>query len=254
MAGLCAGGLGLVAASNQAPGLPAPVPWFIVLAALLATPAVIGGLGAVSGRGSLLAAAGILCLVQSVLSFSGVTLVLLLPGLIFLRAAAAVGAPRWSSGPEAVRPFRWLALTVLAVPVALVVVLNLGIFGIVGFVALAGLTPALRSRRTTPVAWRGGLIGIATVGLVLSAAYTAFANTQTICWNIRSTGGGLVYERVAVQEESGPVGGDTGTVGSGCAGGQPTIEGAALTGILVVGAVAVAAAAAWTPGVRAVSG
>jgi hypothetical protein len=89
LATLCAAGLVFVAASNQTPGLPAEVPWPFVFGAILGTPAVIGALGAVSGRRVLLVAAGILCVVDSILSFSGVTLVFLVPALIFFRAAAA---------------------------------------------------------------------------------------------------------------------------------------------------------------------
>ncbi len=236
LAAACAAGLGLLAASNQSQGLPAEVPWPLVLTSLLATPAVIGGLGAVSGRRSLLIAAGILCLVESILSFSGVTLVFLVPALIFFRAAAAAPPARG----EPLRLLHWLALVALAVPVALLVILNLGVFGVVGLVAIGGLAPLLVRRGQFSVPWREALIGVAVVGLVLGALYSAFANTQTICWDARSTPAGIVSERIPVQDEFGPIGGDTGIVASGCAGGQPTIEGAALTGILLVGAMAIA--------------
>jgi hypothetical protein len=238
MAGLCAAGLGFVAAANQTPGLPAPVPWPIVLAALLGTPPLIGALGAVSGRRSLLFAAGILCLVQSILAFSGVTLVFLVPALVFLRAASTPT----STTREPVRPIRLIALVALAIPVALLAVLNLGIFGIVGLVGLAALVPALN--RTAPrVDPREALIGIAVIGLVLAAMYTTFANTEMICWNARSTPTGIVYERIPAQE-SGVISADSGIVSSGCAGGQPTIEGLALTGVFLVGAIAIAVQAA----------
>jgi hypothetical protein len=166
--------------------------------------------------------------------------VFLVPALIFFRAAAAARPAR----REPVRLLHWVALAALAVPVALLVSLNLGIFGVVGLVAIGGVAPFLLGRGRFSVPWREALIGVVVVGLVLGALYSAFANTQTICWNARSTSAGLVYERIPVQQESGPIGGDTGIVASGCAGGQPTIEGAALTGIFLVGAMAIAVQAA----------
>jgi hypothetical protein len=41
---------------------------------------------------SVLVAAGVLCLLQSVVAFSGVTLVFLLPAIGFLRAASMISA------------------------------------------------------------------------------------------------------------------------------------------------------------------
>jgi hypothetical protein len=241
VAALCAASLGLLTASNQTPGLPSEVPWPLLFGAILATPALIGGLGATSGRRSLLFAAGILCGVQSVLSFSGVTLVFLVPALLFLRAAStATSSPR-----EPVRPIRLVALVALAIPVALLAVLNLGIFGIVGLVGLAALVPALNRRTAPRVDPREALIGIAVIGFVLAAMYSTFANTETVCWNARSTPGRIVYERIPAQE-SGVISAESGIVSSGCAGGQPTIEGLALTGVFLVGAIAIAVQASWT--------
>lgn len=243
MAALCGVSLALLTASNQTAGLPAEVPWPIVFGALLISPALIGGLGAVSGRRSLLLAAGMLCLVESVLSFSGVTLIFLVPVLVFLRAAAltSTSAPR-----EPVRPIRWIILVALAIPVAVLAVLNLGVFGIVALVALAAVAPAFRRRGAPRVKLADALIAIATIGLVLGALFAALANTQTICWNGRQTPAGIVYERIPVTNEFGPIGLETGIVSSGCAGGQPTIEGAALTAIFLVGAIAIAVQAART--------
>src|SRR5207247_11428093 len=103
------------------------------------------------------------------------------------------------------------------------------------------------ARRGRPTVGPGdALIGVAVVGLVVGAMFVALTNTQTICWNARSTPAGVVYERIPVQQEFGPIGGDTGIVASGCAGGQPTNEGTALTSTLLVGAMAIAAEAART--------
>jgi hypothetical protein len=243
LAALCAAGLGLLTASNQSPGLPADVPWPVVFGAILMMPALIGGLGAVSGRRTLLVAAGILCLAESVLAFSGVTLVLLVPGLVFLRAAAAAAAP---AVHEPVRPLRWLALAALAAPVAVLAVVNLGVFGVVGLVVLCGVVAMVARRGRPTVGVRDAVVGIAVVGLVIGALFAVFSNTETICWNARSTPTGIVYERIPVTNEFGPIGLETGIVSSGCAGSQPTVQGAALTGVLLIGAIAIAVPAART--------
>ena len=254
IAAACALGLGLVAAANQSPGPPAAVPWPVVFGALLVAPAVIGALGAVSGRRSLLVAAGVLCLVQSVIAFSGVTLVFLVPAVLFLRAAVAPApTPAPPRPAKPVQVGRWGALVALAIPVALLLVLNVGIFGIVGLVALAALAPAFRRRAAPRLNVADLLIGIAVVGLVIAALYSALANTQTVCWNARSTPGGIVYERIPAQDE-GPVEISSGIVSSGCAGGQPTFEGKALTAVLLIGAIAVAAQAARTSRVSPTAG
>jgi hypothetical protein len=140
---------------------------------------------------------------------------------------------------------RWLALIALAVPVAFLAIVNLGPFAIVGLVAVAALTPAFLRHASTRVTLGDALLGVATVGVVLAATYSALVNTQTVCWNARSTPAGIVYERIPAQEE-GPVAIDSGVVSSGCAGGQPTVEGTALTGILLIGAIAIAVQAAST--------
>ena len=68
---------------------PDLVPRPLASAVLLATPGVLGWIGVATGRRTLLVAAGILCIFQSVIAFSGVTLIYLVPGIVFLRAAAA---------------------------------------------------------------------------------------------------------------------------------------------------------------------
>jgi hypothetical protein len=251
-------GLGLLAAFNRTPSPPADVPASLVLAGLLLTPPAIGALGAISRRRVLLVAAGILCLAQSVIAFSGVTLILLVPALLFLRAAVAAPAP---AAPPSVSPrvraLRWAAIVALAAPVALFAVLNVGVVGIVGLVALAALAPAVLRRGALSVGLRGALIGVAIVGLVLGAMYAAFAFTQTVCWTERQTPAGVVYERIPVTNEFGPITIESGIVSSGCSGGEPTVQGAALTGILLIGAIAISALAAQsgrTPRPRATGG
>lgn len=236
--------LGVVASAAGSAGVPAEVPRGVVLAALLGAPAAIGGLGAVSGRRILLVAAGILSLCLSVLAFSGVTLILLIPALLFLRASVTDTAdPRPRQAPNRLR---LLVLFALAVPVALLAVTRLGIFGLLPLVAFGGLAAglgrngALRQRPTDV------FVGIVLIGLVLGATYAALAFTQTICWNARQTPSGLVHERIPASEGSGPIGGETSIVASGCSSGEPTIEGTALASVLLIGSIAISALAATT--------
>jgi hypothetical protein len=93
---LAVGLLALVSAVRDTLEPPEPVDRGLALALIYALPAVIGGLGAWAGRRSLLVAASIACAVGSVLSFSGVTLLFLIPALLFAVAAAA---PRAAWGP-----------------------------------------------------------------------------------------------------------------------------------------------------------
>src|SRR5947207_4818778 len=89
-------------------GPPEPVNRGLALGMIYALPAVVGGLGAWTGRRPLLAAAALACAVGSVLSFSGVTLLFLIPALLFAVAAAsprgagsAAGATETSPRPAA---------------------------------------------------------------------------------------------------------------------------------------------------------
>jgi hypothetical protein len=82
-------GLFLVAVTNG-PGDAVPRP--LVIAVLYATPGMIAAFGAIGGRRSLVVAAALLAIPGSVLSFAGVTLIFVFPGVFFV--AAAVAMPR----------------------------------------------------------------------------------------------------------------------------------------------------------------
>lgn len=60
------------------------VPRPLVIGALLALPAVIGAIAALGGSGPLFVAAGALCLAQSFVAFSGVTLGFVVPALVLI--------------------------------------------------------------------------------------------------------------------------------------------------------------------------
>jgi len=63
---------------------PAIVPRPIVLAFLLGLPAVLAVIAASRGTRAIFVAAGVLCLLQSFIAFSGITLGFLVPGLILI--------------------------------------------------------------------------------------------------------------------------------------------------------------------------
>ena len=77
---------------------PTP-PWAIerpiALFGLFAVPAVVAGIGALRGARPLLIAAGVVCLVQAYVSFSGVTLGFMVPAAVLLWLGAA---QHWSAG------------------------------------------------------------------------------------------------------------------------------------------------------------
>lgn len=234
----CAVLLGVVASSAGSTVPQGEIPRGVILAFLLGAPAAIGALGAVSGRRVLLVAAGILCLCQSVLAFSGVTLILLLPALLFLRAG--VSDPGEAPARQAPNPLRLLVLVVLAVPVALLAVTRLGIFGLLPLVAFGGLAAGLGRNGALRVRPKDALIGVVVIGLVIGATFAAFAFTQTVCWD--DYGGGNVVVRVVPTmptEES-----FVAPFGGGCSSGEPTIEGTALAGGLLIGSVAISGLAA----------
>ena len=90
-------------------------PWWVdrpvALFGLLSLPAVVATIGAIRGTRPLVVVAGVLCLLQSFIALSGITLGFIVPALMFLALGTA---ERW---PAAARPRR----TTLAAAVAVVV-------------------------------------------------------------------------------------------------------------------------------------
>jgi hypothetical protein len=80
----------LLALTNQSSdAIPRP----LALLPLYAAPGLVGALGVVGRRRSLLAAAGVVLAPGCLLSFAGVTLIFVLPLALFLAAAATMGPP-----------------------------------------------------------------------------------------------------------------------------------------------------------------
>lgn len=209
-------------------------------ATLLAVPGIIAWIGAATRRPPVVLAAGILCFLQSVVAFSGVTLVYLVPAIALLRAAADRDDPA-AQGP--VRPVRLLVAALVAIPIAILVVLQLGVFGVLALVAVAGLA-ASRPPGTGERAAGGGsaLRAVAIVALVVGAWAASLALTETTCWVGRvAPGGGIAWQRIP---PSGTLTVGPGEIASTCGGGTITPAGIAWAGGLVALAIT---AAAWRP-------
>jgi hypothetical protein len=234
-------------ARNQDTGLqpPDPVPTPLATVVLLGLPGLIGWIGALTGRRSVVVAAGVLCLFQSVIAFSGVTLVYLVPAIAFLRASTLSSQP---SGRRPIRPLRLLVAIVIAIPIALVLVLNLGILAVLALALVAGLA-ASRGQRQVAMDVSGieAARGLAIVLAVIGAWAAVLALTEATCWIARSaTDGGLIWERIPVTNSitMGP-----GDVASSCSSGVPTPTGLEFGALLLVVALIVAAVPLRGPGV-----
>jgi len=256
----------IVAANQNSLGPPPTIPRWLPIGLAYGAPAIIGWLGALGDRRPVLAAAGLLYLSLALLAFSGVTLPFLLPALLFLRAATdrrpvAEPGDQLESGP-ALRNRRRRLLVVLAAgllstPVAVWLVLNLGIAGVVGLILAAGLAQLARGRRTgrqpgsgeptttgTAAPLPGALAAIAIVVLVLAGLGAAIATTEQRCWVRTDTPAGPVFRQVPPADEMtlGP-----GESAGGCDSGEYTLVGLGLEAGLICVAIALAALVALRP-------
>jgi hypothetical protein len=228
-----------IIARNQDTGFQPPdlVPTPLATAVLLTVPGLIGWIGALTRRRTVVMAAGVLCLFQSVIAFSGVTLVYLVPAIAFLRASTLSSHP---SERRPIRPLRLLVALVLGIPIALVLVLTLGLLAVLALALVAGLA-ASRGHREAAMDVGGieAARGLAIVLTVIGAWAAVLALTEATCWIARSaTGGGLIWERIPVTNSitMGP-----GGVASSCSSGVPTPTGLAIAALLLVVALVVAA-------------
>jgi hypothetical protein len=93
-------------------------PWWIqrpvALLGLFSVPAVVAAIGAVRGVRPFVAAAGVLCLLQSYIAFSGVTIGFVVPGLLLLVVA---GVDSWPNATSASRAMVLAAVVVIALAV-----------------------------------------------------------------------------------------------------------------------------------------
>jgi hypothetical protein len=231
--------------SSDFPDPPEVVPRGLAMGLLYATPAVIGALGAIGRRRSVLAAAAAATTIGSVLSFSGVTLIFLVPGLLF---AAAAGATARAGRSTSLRsPWRPMLFTVVAVPAAVLAVLTYGVFGIAALVLVVVILEVMRGASPAPLSARltGLAVGIVVVGLLVGSGWALLATTETRCWAAYETPAGIEY-RTMPESERGPIHLNRDAIGGGCNGGELTVRGAAIAALLAVGAIGVASVASET--------
>ena len=96
---LFAGLLAVIASADTEPGF---VPRGAVLFLVFGIPGIVGWLGAARRRPALLIAAGVTSLVGAFIAFSGVTLIFLIPALLFVFGAAQVEGTRAPGGASIV--------------------------------------------------------------------------------------------------------------------------------------------------------
>lgn len=235
---------GIATGPEGFPSPPEPIPRGLALGVLYALPAVIGALGALGMRRSVLAAAAVLSTVGSVLAFSGVTLVFLAPALIFAAAAGAAAG-------RSVRPRRpiWMTALVLAVgvPAMVLIASRIGVFILPALgLLLIGLQAgrgAWSSRLPARADLRGFALAAAIVSCGIGAGWALLATTETRCWEAERTPDGVVYRTVPDPGEVPmPTGPDA--FASGCDSGVLTPRGAGLATFLVGASVGLAAVGA----------
>jgi lysylphosphatidylglycerol synthetase-like protein (DUF2156 family) len=214
---------------------PQPFVLRIGVPLLLATPGLLALIAAATARPAVATAAGVLCLPQAVIAFSGVTLVFLIPALmILLSAGARDDQPEQRSR---VHPARLLLAVILAIPIVYVVVATLGVLAPLLLVLIAGVvglarhdSPPGRGRRSR-VSLREGATGAAIVVLVVAAWVVTLGLTETVCWVARQdASGGITWQQVPPTNQL-TIG--AGEVGESCASGQPTAIAVGLTTLLL---------------------
>jgi hypothetical protein len=177
---------------------PTP-PWSayrpIALFGLFAVPAVVAAIGAVRRVRPLLIVAGVVCLLQAYIAFSGITIGFVVPAIVLLWLA---GAGPWST--DEVPPSRSVLLT-----------------------------------------------GIAVIGLTVAAWVSLFALTEPRCWaGVQAADGTITVVEVPATDAMlyGPT--EIPPGGAGCGSAELTVQGMGVSAVLAIGAVALAATAAFT--------
>jgi hypothetical protein len=202
---------------------------------LLAMPGVLGLIGAWRGRPMILLCAGMLSLLGAVSSFSGVTLLYLIPAVGWF--AAAADRPRTAGRIDRVR---LLAAIVTAIPVALLLAFTLGVFGVL-LLVLAGGLALYRDpqRQRPPIRASEAALGLIAATLVIACWFAALTLTEAACWSGRATGSGEIeWERIPVTDTLSV---EAGEVGETCTSSHPTAAGLTLAATASLAAVTLAA-------------
>jgi hypothetical protein len=233
---------GIASRPDVFPNPPEPIPRGLALGLLYALPAAIGALGAMGGRRPLLAAAATLLTVGSVLTFSGVTLVFLVPAIVFGAAAGATSENRPLRRPSRLA----LVLMTLAIVAVVVAALRIGIFALpVLLLLVLGLERwrAAGQRRTVVSPAIGAVVlAIGVVVLGISAGWSLLSMTETRCWKAYQTPSGVEYRSI-VDPGTGPITLGRDAIAGGCDSGALTGQGASTASALGLAAIALAAAA-----------
>ena len=240
-----AGVLGWIASGGSAfPNPPEVVPRGLAIGLLYAVPAAVAALGAIGGRRSLLAAAAFASAAGSVVAFSGVTIIFLVPALLFAVAAGAGETRGAARSASAWHVWRLVAFAVPAVPIVVFAVLTLGIFVVPAIVLLVLAIEIARGAARTSVGHQLAGLGIAAVvgGLVIGSGLALFSMTETRCWAAYQTPSGIEYRTMPVVE-GGVVQAGSDQIAGGCDSGELTPRGAALAALLSGGAIGIAALA-----------
>ncbi len=223
-------------ARGSDPGPGDPVSRGLVLGALFGAPAIIGGIGAITGRRVLLASAGAVCLIGSPIAFSGATLMFLIPGALYVDAAAQ--SPTQRIHPSIPRRLLFVLAVALSVPLMIGAVIVGGIAVLLALGLAAVVAPVLMGRFRVPPVREAVLLAIL-VGLVVAGGVSLFAMTEEQCWIAHRTPDGIRYEIVPPPGAS--TAGYVDVVGAGCDGGTITVRGVGLAAVLVIGAIVLAA-------------
>jgi hypothetical protein len=202
---------------------------------LLALPGVLGLVGAWRTRPMVLVGAGLLSVLGAMSSFSGVTLLYLIPA-VGLFAAAADRPPREGS----IHPARLLAVIGIAIPVALVIVFTLGVFGVLALVLAGGFLMNRDGEGKLPrITASEGALGLIAAMLVIAAWFAVLGLTEAACWSGQATASGTIeWVRIPVTDTLSV---EAGEVGETCTSSHPTATGLALAAAASLAAVTIAA-------------
>jgi hypothetical protein len=174
------------------------VPSAVAFLAPMAAACAIALIGVARRSGPLQLVAGTLLALCSVLAFSGVALVLLIPAVLLLYLGAKGNGSERPPASRGTKRARWLRVVVGAAASAPLVVLVTAQVGILVFVAgLAIPLAALGMRRTVSSGRhaprvRDLTLAASIAALAIAGAFVLFTRTQQLCWERIETPAGPI--------------------------------------------------------------
>lgn len=229
---------GVLVGQRPFPNPPEEVPRSLALVLLFAQPAVIGAIGALAGRRSIVLAGAFLSTMTAFVGF-GTTLVFLVPAMLYAMAAAGAGEPR----RRPVSPSRLLVFILVAIPVAAVAVLTIGLLAVPTVVVVVAALAAARNARpwTSRVSARRVTTAVAIVLLGVGSGWVLLAMTGTRCWVAYGTPDQAVYKLVP---DTNQIDLPNGAIAGGCNSGELTARGALIAAGLAGAAIGLATVSA----------